>query len=295
MNTDKKKFEFGRHETFSLRDGWLSKGGARLLEGTFRVDVDTADALGLGRNMVKSLLFWLEASGLASRVDPKSTTLSPTRFAELQRSLDRYFEFAISTWMVHLFLARRDATVWSWFLNDFRSGSFDRDACIEAFHRHVRQNAPNQTTPTVLAREVACLLDTFATVPANEDIDPEDTKISPLRSLRLLQKHHDTGRFEKTAPLDRIPVEAFLACVQLVCEDAETPTIPLSDLISRRNSPARLFNIDGDMIDALAHQSQDLYSGEGVRLSLLGSTRMITMPSATALDWYVKHFDRIAR
>lgn len=295
MNTVRKKYEFGRHETFSLRDGWLSKGGARLLEGTFKIDVDTADALGLGRNMVKSLLFWLEASGLACRTDPKSTGLTPTKFVELQRSHDPHFEFAISTWMVHLFLSRREATVWNWFLNDFRNGSFDREACIEAFHRHVRQNAPNQTTPTVLAREIACLLDTFATVPANETVDPEDNKISPLRSLRLLQKHHDTGRFEKTAPLDRVPVEAFLACVQLVCEDTESPTIPLSDLISRRNSPARLFNIDGDMIDALAHQAQEIYSGDGVRLALLGSTRTITMPAATALDWYAKHFDRIAR
>lgn len=294
MNIEKKKkYEFGRHETFSLRDGWLSKGVSRLIDGSFKIDVDTADALGLGRNMVKSLQFWLEASGLAHRPDAKSAGLSASEFARKQRDLDPHFEFTVSTWFVHLFIARREATVWNWFFNDFKSGSFDREACLEAFHRNVRQNAPNQTTPTVLAREISCLLDTYATVPANEAVDPEDNKISPLRSLRLLLKHHDTGRYEKTPPLDAVPVEVFLACVRLVCDDAQTPSLPLSDLISRRNSPARLFNVDGEMIDALAHRSAELYASEGVRLSLLGSTRTISLPESTPLDWYNKHFDRI--
>ena len=295
MAIDKKKYEFGRHETFGLRDGWLSRGSARLVEGNFKVDVDTADALGLGRNMVKSLSFWLEASGLALRSEGKGAGLSPTEFASLQKTLDPYFEYALSTWLVHLFLSRREATVWNWFFNDFRSGTFDREDSIEAFHRHVRQNAPNQTTPTVLAREIACLLDTYATAPANEAIDPEDNRISPLRSLRLLVKHHDTGRYEKASPIDRIPVEAFLACVRLVCDDIQSPSIPLSDLISRRDSPARLFNIDGDTINALAHQAEEIYSNEGVRLTLLGSTRTFTVPDITPLEWYVRHFDRIAR
>lgn len=294
MTTEKKKYEFGRHETFSLRDGWLSKGISRVNDGSFRIDVDTADALGLGRNMVKSLMFWLEASGLALRAqEGKASTLSSTAFAHSLRELDPHFEFSISNWFTHLHVARRDASVWSWFFNDFRSGAFDREACIEAFHRHVRQHAPNQTTPTVLAREIACLLDTYSAIPANEPVDPEDNRISPLRSLRLVLKHHDTGRFEKTSPLDAVPVEVFLASVRLLCNDAQTPSLALTDLISRRNSPARLFNIDGDTIDGLAHRAEELYGRDGVKLSLLGSTRTITMPETTPLDWYVKHFDRI--
>lgn len=293
MTIEKQKYEFGRHETFSLRDGWLSKGVSRALDGTFKIDVETADALGLGKNMVKSLMFWLEASGLALRTDIKASSLSATQFARVLRERDPHFEFTLSTWFVHLSIARREASVWSWFFNDFRSGSFDREACIEAFHRHIRQNAPNQTTPTVLAREIACVLDTYATVPANEPVDPEDNRVSPLRSLRLLLKHHDTGRFEKTAPLDPVPVEAFLAAVRLLCIDLQAPSLPLSDLISRRNSPARLFNVDGDTIDALAHRAVEFYGSDGVRLSLLGSTRTISMPDIAPLDWYTKHFYRV--
>lgn len=293
--TVKTRFEFGRHETFSLREGWLDKGLSHALKsGSFKADVETADALGLGKNMAKSLQFWIEAAGLASR-DPEAKTapLAASDFGRLVSVTDRHFEYAISTWFVHMILARRPGTVWNWFFNDFRSVVFDRETCVEGLFRHVRDNAANQTTVTVLQREVACLLGTYAALPASQEQDPEDFTISPLRTLGLLVKHTDTGRFEKIAPLDALPVEAFLACVQWLAEDADSETLPLSDLISRRGSPSRLFNIDGDAINELAHAAADEYGANGVRLSLLGSTRTITMPRMSALDWYSLHFKRI--
>jgi hypothetical protein len=294
MTAEKKKYEFGRHETFSLRDGWLSKGVMRVLDGSFKVDVETADALGLGRNMVKSLMFWLEASGMAQRgLDGKAAILTATPLARAVMERDPHFEFAVSNWFAHLWIARREATVWNWYFNDFRSGSFEREAAVEAFHRHVRQHAPNQTTVQVLQREVACVLDTYSALPPNEAVDPEDNRFSPLRALRLTLKHHDTGRFEKSSPLDQVPVEVFLAAVKMLSDDAGAPSLPLSELISRRNSPARLFNVDGDAIDALAGRAEELYGGEGVRVTLLGSTRTISVPPTTPLEWYARHFNRI--
>lgn len=291
------KFEFGRHETFTLREGWLDKGLSRIISGGgFKGDLDTADALGLGKNMAKSLQFWIEATGLASRggaSNGRSSPLVASLLGRLVSDLDAHFEYAVSTWFVHMILARRPGTAWSWFFNDFRSGVFDRETCIESLLRFVRDHAANQTTVSVLQREVACLLGTYAALPASDAQDPEDFTISPLRTLGLLVKHTDTGRFEKTAPLDAVPVEAFLASVQWIVLDADTETLPLSDLISRRGSPARLFNIDGDTINELAQVAADEYGDRGVRLSLLGSTRTITMPRIGASEWYSLHFKRI--
>lgn len=295
--TVKTKYEFGRHETFSLREGWLDKGLSHTIaKGGFKADVETADALGLGRNMVKSLRFWIEATGLASRdlsADAKSPPLAASQFGAIVSKTDRHFEYAISTWFVHMILARRKGTAWNWFFNDFRSGVFDRETCVEGLLRHVQKHSVNQTTVSVLQREVACLLETYAALPASEKRNPEDFTISPLQTLGLVVKHTDTGRFEKIAPLDPVPVEAFLACVQWLVADAESETLPLSDLISRRGSAARLFNIDGDTINELAHLAAESYGDMGVRLSLLGSTRTITMPRMTPDDWYSLHFKRI--
>ena len=42
------RFEFGRHETFPVRHGWLAKGLGRVRKtGRYDGDLETADALGL--------------------------------------------------------------------------------------------------------------------------------------------------------------------------------------------------------------------------------------------------------
>lgn len=296
MSALRNRFEMGRHETFALREGWLSKGMARMSDaGTFKGDIETADALGIGKNMAKSLSFWLEASGLAGRPEGDGVhALARTDLQDRVATCDPHFEYAISTWFTHMNVARRPSAVWNWFFNDFRSGAFDRETAVEGLMRHLKTHSSNPVSAGAAQREVGCLLLTYAALPPSEKVDPEDYTVSPLRSLGLVLKHADTGRFEKTTPLDDIPLEAFLACVSALCRDADTATLPLADLISRRNSPARLFNVDGDAIDELSRRAADAYGHLGVSISLLGATRTITVPDSRPEEWYSRHFERIA-
>lgn len=298
MTIAKTKYEFGRHETFALREGWLGKGLNRVLTHPehYKADLETADELGLGSRMVKSLAYWLDATNLIDRAAGDGRKKVPAPASDLGAAVhehDPYFEYSITNWFMHLMLARRTGSVWNWFFNDFRNTSFTREACIEEFNRHLREHSINQTTVGVTQREIGCLLSTYASPPANEADDPEDVSVSPMRSLSLLIKHHDTARFEKTQPLDAIPIEAFLACVALLAQDAESETVPLSDLIAQRNSPAKLFNIDGDRISELAHMAEEIYAADGVKLSLLGSVRTITVPQLTPVSLYARHFARL--
>jgi len=63
----KSRYEYGRHETFAVRHSWLGKGLDRMEASPdgFRADDDAVVELGLGSRMVKSLRYWLEATGLA--------------------------------------------------------------------------------------------------------------------------------------------------------------------------------------------------------------------------------------
>ena len=57
---------FGGHETFSIREGWLHRGLQLLKEDPERLlDEYAADWLGVGRNMAKSIRYWLAATGIA--------------------------------------------------------------------------------------------------------------------------------------------------------------------------------------------------------------------------------------
>lgn len=56
--------KFGGHETFPVREGWLHKGLKLVVEEPEKlVDEHVADWLGVGRNMAKSIRYWLQATG----------------------------------------------------------------------------------------------------------------------------------------------------------------------------------------------------------------------------------------
>ena len=59
------------HETYFIRKGWLSKGMRAVADkDDIFVDknVNQMDELGIGSNMVKSLRYWLQATGVTSEI-----------------------------------------------------------------------------------------------------------------------------------------------------------------------------------------------------------------------------------
>ena len=60
---------FGGHETFPVREGWLHKGLKLVVEEPGKLTGEhVADWLEVGRNMAKSIRYWLQAAGLCEQV-----------------------------------------------------------------------------------------------------------------------------------------------------------------------------------------------------------------------------------
>ena len=56
------KLKLKRHESFSIREGWLAKGikNVREYRNVFALP-NATDILGIGTNMIKSLKYWMTA------------------------------------------------------------------------------------------------------------------------------------------------------------------------------------------------------------------------------------------
>jgi hypothetical protein len=289
-----KRFEYGRHETFTIRHGWLGKGLSRLnAEHGFDADTRTADALGLGSRMVKSLAYWLEATALATaKVEDRSRSLILSEIGQLIERRDTFLEYPATWWFVHMALASRDGTVFSWFFNDYAERNFERVACVDAFLHHVKIHATKSPTSTTAQRDVACLLASYSSDPSEPD-DPEDGAVCPLKELRLVVYHRDTRRFEKVRPLDRIPVEVFVAATTQAGRETHEETLSVNELMSRRHGPGRMLGMTGEMIDAAATEAALLYAKQGVTYNLLGAERRLQIPNKPAHYWLARHYDRI--
>lgn len=292
------RFQYGRHETFAVRYGWLGKGLSYLQNvGPFRGDVEVADRLGLGSKMAKSLQFWLEATGLAEPVAENSIFADRhsrrkvwriTPFGKQIRELDPHCEYPGTWWFMHMVLARRSGTVWGWFFNEFHERQFLRKVCVESFRRYAMGAASNPPSLAMAQRDVACLLQAYGSVHGSV-ADPEDATVCPFRELGLLIRHQDSDRFEKVRPLHAVPAEAFLACASDI---AEGNRVPLTGLMSRRNGPARIFGLGRSQIEGLVQIASDLYPSL-VQIDLLGAERCLVLPSDTRGDWLKRHFARI--
>jgi hypothetical protein len=85
MRFDFERTAFGRHETFALRFGWLTKGAQALIGGEPVFEAEDATVrLGVGKNMVSSIRYWLQAARLIERseVALRSRTYAPRRVSQ---------------------------------------------------------------------------------------------------------------------------------------------------------------------------------------------------------------------
>ena len=116
------KVGVARHETFHLRDGWLYKGLNSLSEDTSALNqVGVHHSLGLGTNMLKSMVYWMQASGLVKQ--RIKTTSMPigfklTEFAIELMDNDPFLEDPATLWLLHIGLVTNKdlATFWYWAL-----------------------------------------------------------------------------------------------------------------------------------------------------------------------------------
>ena len=120
LNRDRSAF--GRHETFPLRFGWLTKGHQACRENPDIFEQDDATVtLGVGKNMVSAIKYWMLATQI---VNHDKTVLRPAELGDKifdEAGWDPYLEDDATIWLLHWLLASNaaDATAVFWFFNRF--------------------------------------------------------------------------------------------------------------------------------------------------------------------------------
>ncbi len=92
------RYSFSGHESFHCRSLWLKKGYDFLADGHAFNEPDAVVHLGVGKNMVAAIRFWLKAFGLT-----ENDTLTPLAhfiFSD-QDGCDRFLEDTNTLWLLH--------------------------------------------------------------------------------------------------------------------------------------------------------------------------------------------------
>ena len=164
--------------------------------------------LGVGKNMVRSIRFWVEVMGVA--VPQRNKTLAPTSFGAAvfdDAGFDPFLEDIRTLWLLHWNVASRTGDplfAWDLLLNKWPFSELTRSEALAALERECRRLNTSRSTVT-LGQHLDVFLHTYvpapwATGPREESLD------SPLAELELLQR---VGERPVDGSGRREPVYAF--------------------------------------------------------------------------------------
>lgn len=186
---------FSGHESFALRSAWLPKA-FELLDANPQALADEERAmiaLGLGKNMVRSLRFWVEVFGIAQ--PGERGTLNLTSFARTvfgPNGLDPYLEDRRTLWLLHWNISVRphDAVfAWDFLLNRWPRNEFTKAEVVDAFARESARHSLRHSRVT-LEQHFDVFLRTYVASRSGRDYS-EDSLDSPLVELGLIEQVGD--------------------------------------------------------------------------------------------------------
>ncbi len=136
------KFRFSGHESFPCRYTWLPKAYQAIYADPeiFSDDNKAMVTLGVGKNMVKSIRFWVQSFGIANQVAGQPglsiTALGHRLFGP--NGFDPYLEDIQTLWLLHWKLASiKDDPLFAWYflLYKWSEPQFSRSAILKQFTR----------------------------------------------------------------------------------------------------------------------------------------------------------------
>lgn len=201
---------FSGHETFACRYAWLPKAYRAICDNpAIFADEDGAMVqLGVGKNMVRSIRFWVEVMGVAEA--GRDRALRPTQFGRRifeTGGFDPFLEDTKTLWLLHWNVSTRFSDplfAWDFLINKWPYAELTRSEALGAFLREARQQGASHSEVT-LAQHLDVFLHTYVSTRTMKGAS-EDSLDSPLAVLNLLQLAGDRGL---DGSLRREPVYAF--------------------------------------------------------------------------------------
>jgi hypothetical protein len=297
--------QFAKHETFHIREGWLFKGMVAIKAAenqnhlpTIFLDKDGPERLGIGRNMVRALRFWIQATGLADETKEQGRTVHRlSSFGEWVWKNDPYLDDEATLWLIqyHLISGREFATTWYWFFNHYTPVTFEPEACLQALKLWVIGEQPNKKiAESSLKKDISCLTRTYLI--SEKTVTPEELTESPLARLGLLNQvgtgQQTRYRLEQTDSAHLNPL--IVLYVILDQQQKKRPgalQVSLNEVLREPVNVGRVFNLTTAGLADLLATLNKWHPDWSVKFDRTAGLDQLTLPHikpAEALERYVQ-------
>lgn len=262
-------YRFSGHESFAFRYTWLPKAFAGLKRNRhlFRNEEDAIIRLGVGKNMVRSMRFWVEAAGIAA---PLATGgLGPTPLGEFifgEASADPFLEDIQTLWVIHWNISthlREPLFAWDFLLNRWHEPELSEQSVLRVFETEARKVSKKDLSPITLKQHFDVFLHTYSPTGGTKGTILEDNLDCPLTELQLLsvvgerdlggRKREPTYAFRREDKASITPEIFFWALNDFWNKfHPNEKTLPVRSLATGHGSPGQIFKIpEADVLTRL--------------------------------------------
>ncbi|MFB5089181.1 DUF4007 family protein [Psychrobacillus sp. PGGUH221] len=246
---------YSQHQSFYLRDRWLSKAINNINgNNSFFYEKDAFEKMGLGKNMVQSLKHWIVATNLYKEEKEDNKKIHEiTELGKFVKCKDRSVKYFNTAGLLHHSLATNKSisTTWYWFFNIYTETVFTREEVLTELTNWVQQNEKRIISENSLKRDIDCLVKLYTT--GGSSSDPEEVILSPLYKLHLLEERN--GMFyKKEAKLDSENLLLIGYTLLKYKEKNNNLTISLDDMVHKEGLLGKVFNLKRSTIVSLVNE-----------------------------------------
>ncbi|RYI26660.1 DUF4007 family protein [Bacillus infantis] len=236
---------YGQHQSFYLRDRWLNKGIKNIKEDSrFFYDKEAFEKIGLGKNMVQSLRYWVLATRVAEEQfnSERKKVYKITNFGEILYKFDRFIQFSDSAAILHYHLSssKEPSTAWYWFFNILNQTVISKDELVSEFIKWVNNNEEKKISEKSLKRDIDCLIKLYTA--GHADNDPEEVIQSPLYKIGLV-KESKGQVYKNNGNLEVIGLSALMYVLLKYKEKHDVDTITVEEIILNEALWGKVFNM----------------------------------------------------
>ena len=260
--TAEKIYRISGHETFPCRYTWLPKAvrGLAADRKLFGDEEQAMVALGVGKNMVRSIRFWAQVTGMAE-ILPRNAGYQPTpigRFVLGDGGLDPFLEDIRTLWLIHWNLStdiENPLLAWDYLLNKWQETDLVQSRILQELQKEASK-LDDKFSMVTLEQHFETFLHTYIPTRGRKGEVQEDNLDCPLVELELLVKVGEretekvAGRREPIYNFNReekpeITPDLFVYCLNDFWKKRHhaEETLQFREIAHGHGSPGRVFKL----------------------------------------------------
>ncbi|HET8810341.1 MAG TPA: DUF4007 family protein [Flavobacteriaceae bacterium] len=249
IDSEKIKYTFSGHDSFQCRQLWLKKGFDYIKEQRTFNDEEAVVKLGVGKNMVSSIRYWMKAFNIIDSKD--HPTEFGTKLFDNEIGYDPFLEDEASLWLLHYQLIKTElASTYSIIFKEFRKEKlfFNKETFLNYIKRVQEVTPQLNFNENTVAKDFNVFVNMYKNDSKSTNIEDSFSGIlSELGLLKTIYTENKNGKKIEQYQIENNERDNLPEAIVLfsILENNEYGnSIGLNSLEFDANSPGSLFALN---------------------------------------------------